>query len=730
MIRKLAASLLMAVPLVAPLTAQSFTLEQVMSAPFSSELQAAPSGGRFLWISNQQGRRNIWVASTSGEARAVTHYTADDGQDIGNIAWAPDGQSIVYVHGGDFEYPAKSFPNPALLTDGVEQTTWIVPVTGGQPRKLAEGRAPSISPDGKTIAFLSKDQIWTVDLAADPDKEKDKAKPTQLFHARGTIGAPVWSPDGKAIAFTSARGDHGFLGVYSLASKSIEYMSPSTESDRDPVWSPDSKQLAFVRIPPDFSGVDFKARRAGEPWSILVADAATGEAHEIYHAPKGPGSVFHALASEQQLLWTAANHIVFPAETDGWEHLYSVAVTGGKPTLLTPGEFGVEHVALSPDRTKIVFSSNQSDIDRRHLWQISPDAAAPALTQLTKGDGIEVFPVFLADGSVATLRSDARVPIRPAIIANGQMKDAAPQLIPADFPAAKLVAPQQILFAAADGMTIHGQLFLPPNINDGKKYPALVFFHGGSRRQMLLGWHYMDYYSNAYGMNQYLASLGYIVLSANYRSGIGYGLNFREALNYGATGASEFNDVQGAGLYMRSRADVDPARIGCWGGSYGGYLVGLGLARSSDLYAAGVDFHGVHDWNLQYPAYVTGNPEAARLALESSPLKSVKDWKSPVLLIQGDDDRNVPFANTVRLAAALRTAGVPFEEHIFPDEIHAFLLHRSWIKAYELTAEFFNRQFKVAPLRCPPSKLRKVRIDKDLDVDFDGRSRAKSFTLC
>lgn len=161
---------------------------------------------------------------------------------------------------------------------------------------------------------------------------------------------------------------------------------------------------------------------------------------------------------------------------------------------------------------------------------------------------------------------------------------------------------------------------------------------------------------------------------------LGYGLNFRETLNYGATGASEFNDVQGAGLYMRSRADVDPTRIGCWGGSYGGY-------------------HGVHDWNLQYPAYATANPEAARLALESSPLKSVKDWKSPVLLIQGDDDRNVPFSNTVRLAAALRIAGVPFEGHIFHDEIHAFLLHRSWITAYGLTTEFFNRQFKLPPAR-------------------------------
>jgi dipeptidyl aminopeptidase/acylaminoacyl peptidase len=223
---------------------------------------------------------------------------------------------------------------------------------------------------------------------------------------------------------------------------------------------------------------------------------------------------------------------------------------------------------------------------------------------------------------------------------------------------------------------------------------------------MLLGFHYMGYYSNAYAMNQYLASLGYIVLSANYRSGIGYGLNFREALDYGADGASEFSDVQGAGLYLRGRTDVDPARIGTWGGSYGGYLVALALARSSDLFAAGVDFHGVHDWNLTTRNYQASfdpadDPTAARRAWESSPLSSVKNWKSPVLLIQGDDDRNVQFANTVRMAAALRVQGVEFEEHVFPDEIHTFLLHRSWIEAYGLTADFLNRHMAKAAAKAP-----------------------------
>jgi dipeptidyl aminopeptidase/acylaminoacyl peptidase len=217
---------------------------------------------------------------------------------------------------------------------------------------------------------------------------------------------------------------------------------------------------------------------------------------------------------------------------------------------------------------------------------------------------------------------------------------------------------------------------------------------------MLLGWHYMLYYSNAYAMNQYLASRGYIVLAVNYRSGIGYGLNFREALNYGAAGASEFNDVEGAGLFLRSRADVDPARIGLWGGSYGGYLTALGLARASDLFAAGVDMHGVHDWNTEIPTFASSykasdRPDAARLAWESSPLSSISTWRSPVLLIQGDDDRNVPFAETVDLAEALRKQGVSFEPLVFPDEIHDFLMHRTWLAAYHASSDFFDKHFKM-----------------------------------
>ncbi|MCH8286355.1 S9 family peptidase, partial [candidate division KSB1 bacterium] len=364
---------------------------------------------------------------------------------------------------------------------------------------------------------------------------------------------------------------------------------------------------------------------------------------------------------------------------------------GGKAKMLSQGHSEVQFVSMTPDRREILFDSNSGDIDRKHLYRV-PVSGGNA-TPVTSGNGIEWAPVMTGDNSIAYLASSGNEPAHAEVLLN-ENKKVYPDKnwLPSAFPKSELVEPEQIIFSASDGMRIHGQLFKPKNLMPGEKRPALLFFHGGSRRQMLLGFHHRGYYHNAYALNQYLAGRGFIVLSVNYRSGIGYGMKFREALHYGAQGASEYQDVVGAGLYLRSRDDVDPDRIGLWGGSYGGYLTAMGLARSSDLFAAGVDIHGVHDWNFRGTYNSEKNSERAQLAWRSSPLASVNDWKSPVLLIHADDDRNVPFAETVILVEHLRKLGVEYEQLIFPDDVHGFLLHENWIKAYKATADFFERK--------------------------------------
>lgn len=670
---------------------QSFTLQQALSTPFASDLVASPKKGKFAWVEDQEGRRNLWIAEpTAGESykvRQLTHYDKDDGQEIYDIALTPDAEQLIYVRGGDAEYPTRLPPNPALDPAGTSQNIWILSITGGEPRKLGEGFDPVISPSGNQLAFLSRGQIYTVELGA------DQSSPKQLLHTRGDLSSLTWAPDGHALAFLSERGDHNFIGVFDLHTQEVVYLDPSTDKDWYPTWSPDSQQIAFVRVPSNPERTGMEDHRTDNPWSIHIADAATGKGHKIWQAATGRGSAYHEIPGKQ-LLWAAGNILVFPWEADGWSHLYAISTQGGNPTLLTPGEFEAEHPLLRVKGKSILYASNQDDIDRRHLWEVS--ISGGRAKQLTQGTGAEVEAVE-AEGEIALLHADEHTPLRPAWMdAGGKMQDFAPDLVPASFPGSSFVRPQQVIFPAADSLPIHGQLFLPSNANDGKRHPALVFFHGGSRRQMLLGFHYMEYYSNAYAMNQYLASLGYIVLSVNYRSGIGYGLDFREALHYGRGGASEYKDILGAGNYLHSRKDVDSARIGVWGGSWGGYLTALALARSSDIFAAGVDMHGVHDW-VSISERRASSPDPAteektiKMLWDSSPISSVSTWKSPVLLIQGDDDRNVPFSQNVQMANALRKQGVEYEELIFPDEIHTFLLHRSWLAAYQAEADFFQR---------------------------------------
>ncbi|WP_425155429.1 S9 family peptidase [Candidatus Palauibacter sp.] len=659
-----------------------YSVEDILSAPFATDLVAAPSGSAFAWVGYDRGARGIWVAEGPDfMGRQLAAWSEDDGQDLSQLRFTPDGRQIVFVRGGG-PNRAGEIPNPRSEPEPASRMVWVASLDGAA-RPLAEGTSPAISPDSRTVAFLNRGQVYTVTLDG-----SESAGP--LLRIRGSAGSLTWSPEGDRLAFVSNRGDHAFVGVFGLDDRSVRYLDPSLDRDGNPAWSPDGTRIAFIRVPNEGGRLPFSPVRSALPWSIRVADIETGTTREAWRALPGSGSAFQGV-SGPALVWLASDHFVFPWERTGWQHLYSVPVAGGQATHLTPGDFEVEYVLPAPGGESVYFSSNEGDIDRRHLWRVAPGGTPEALTS---GTGIEWSPAVTADGVLGFIASDGRTPAHAEVQTGGERRPLVDAFMPDAFPFESLVEPQQVTFRSEDGILIHGQLFLPSTGAAGRR-PAAIFFHGGSRRQMLLGWHYLRYYHNTYALNQYLASRGYVVLSVNYRSGTGYGLDFREALNYGARGASEYRDVIAAGHYLAERDDVDPNRIALWGGSYGGYLTALGLARNSDVFAAGVDIHGVHDWNVVIrnfvPSYQPETREAfARLAFESSPMAWIDGWRSPVLLIHGDDDRNVPFSESVDLVESLRARGVEVEQLVFPDEVHGFLLHRNWLEAFERAAAFLD----------------------------------------
>ncbi|HEX4079447.1 MAG TPA: prolyl oligopeptidase family serine peptidase [Rhizomicrobium sp.] len=691
----------LAVP--APSRAADFTMEEVLEYPFADGLAAAEHADRIAWVNNQVGIRNVWFAEGPAfRPRRITNYSNDDGQEITQLTFSPDGTHLVYVRGGDHDanWPAEGnlAPDPDSSPQQPVVSIWAPPLSGGTPVKIADGDAPTISARG-VLAYVANDQVWTAPL-------NGKGKAERLFFDRGKDSNLTWSPDGSHLAFVSARGDHAFIGVYTSKNRPLLYLAPSTERDSFPHWSPDGTRIAFVRRPGEGGPPQPYLERIPHPWSIWVANADDGRGGVVWSSPDTLSGSYPDpdVVGEANLHWAAGDRLVFLAYLDDWPHLYSVPAEGGTPLLLTPGAFMVEHVAESRDRRFMIYDANTGtttadDDDRRHLFRVRVDGTA-APVEITSGASLEWEPVAASNDGVAFISATAQEPPEAAVadLAGGPVRPLDAEPLPRDFPVAELITPKSVSFTAADGTPVHGQLFQRGDGAAAK--PGIIFVHGGPPRQMLLGWHYMGYYSNSYAVNQYLAGHGFAVLSVNYRLGIGYGRKFYEPDHAGPAGAAEYQDVVAGAHFLQQVPGVDPNRIGIWGGSYGGYLTALALARNSDIFKAGVDMHGVHDWS-QLPDYIAkpgtryeqGDRNAAiKTAWQSSPDASIDTWTSPVLLIQGDDDRNVPFHQTIDLARRLDARHVPYEELVIPNEIHGFLRHASWLKADTATADFLARK--------------------------------------
>jgi dipeptidyl aminopeptidase/acylaminoacyl peptidase len=661
--------------------AQSPELEKFISHPIESNFSSSPDGKTIAWVINDHGKRNIFIKSGNDAPKQLTSYTQDDGQEISQITFSPNGTIILFVRGG--------FANPASLAEGAEQAIWFKDLTSrspGPPAKIAQGNSPVFFKDGVRFLFSRDGQIYESPLDVN-------SEPKRLFVARGSNVNPAFSPDGHTIVFTSNRGDHSFVGTYDLDSKKIQWISPDVSHDDYPVWSPGGDQVAFIRIAG--KKVDeLDNITSGTKFSVVVADLQSGKGKIIWTSPSDDGG-FSQWYTNHALAWTKTGRMLFFSEHNGWNHVFSMTPTGGDLKDLTPGDGEVENFIIDPTGANIYFDGNREDTDRRHIWK--SDVTTGVVKPVTSGEGIETNPTLAGNvlycfrstynTSKMLVRVDENAKITVPVF---------PQKLtvyaPGDF-----VKPEAVVVKSADGMSVHGQLFINRSI-PGKR-PGIVFMHGGPIRQMLLGYHYGDYYINAYAFNQYLANQGYAVISVNYRCGTGYGKDFRRIITQGPRGASEYQDIVAAGKYLQTLPEIDPSKIGLWGGSYGGFLTAMGLSRNPELFKTGVDVHGVHDWAFRARDFSPGGgwgigKNDMDLAYKSSPSSDLTKWVAPVLMIHGDDDRNVAFQETTDLATKLREKNVAVEVLVLPDEVHGFLRYESWAKVFDTAKEFLDRNLK------------------------------------
>jgi dipeptidyl-peptidase 4 len=695
----LAAACVAAAPLAlapGPLAAQSFSLEDVLESGFAYELVSATRADRIAWLENERGMRNVYTAAAPDFVPVrLTAFLEDDGTDLTGLQISEDGSVVMFIRG---HAPNRVgwVANPSSHVGGAERALWAVVTDGtGQPWRVVEANGGTLSPDGRSVVYMKEGEVHRA--IVHPSAEPGVAERSgPLFRVWGQPRGPVWSPDGRRIAFVTDRETHSFVGVYDAQQHRIIYLAPGVDRDGSPTWSPDGRRIAFTRRPGRPFGQEMSAPddlpdhqvpagfrdprfRGGHALEIWIADVETGEGGRLWHSTPGD-SVFGGIGTIQ---WRG-EHLVFGVEADDWLRYYSISTVSAAPdpVPLTHAVGFPENVAFSVDGTEFFFATNHGDIDRRHLWRVPVAGGTPR--QLTRGEGIETFPAVLATGGqVALLSAGAARPQSVAVVAAAGGEPRVVSRIPDTFPAGAHVIPTNVTLTAADSLEFHNQLFLPRDLRPGERRPALIFIHGGPRRQMLLGYNYGHFYHMAYAVNQYFASKGYIVLSVNYRGGIGYGRTFRNAPNMGRNGNSEYQDILAAGEYLRDRPDVDPGRIALWGLSYGGILTAQGLARNSDLFASGADIAGVHFWGE------TLDPRTVNYSASSA--SRIEDWTSPVLLVHGDDDRNVAFAQTVGLVQLLRAHDVPYELIVFPDEVHSFLVHDRWLQTFQAMDDFFDR---------------------------------------
>jgi dipeptidyl aminopeptidase/acylaminoacyl peptidase len=595
---------------------------------------------------------------------------------IGESALSPDGKTIALTRSGQIDL---------LPADG----GWPVPLTSSRGGK--SGLA--WSPDGKRIAYASQGSIWVVSATGGAPHRLTNAPAGDGDPRQATDRSPRWSPQGRWILFQSGRRGVNSLLVVSADGSTTSFLTSAKEETEDGRWSPNGDEIVYVtREKEYFSGrlnlLRFDAN-AGQP---------VGDPVVLYTAPVDRGGGWALRGA----VWSPdGKALATVLQNTGWNHIYLLSTKGGEPKQITDGAFEDENPTFSPDGKSIAFISNRGLLEATNLWIIPANGGEAQQVAKFDTPGITSEPQWAPDSKSIYFNhqspvetSDLLVQSLTSLIPSKYLTHTTPK----NFSAAAQV-PERVTWQSKDGKEIVGLLFTPHGAKPGAKLPAVVWVHGGPEGQ--------DGF-RADEWAQYLAQSGYVVLEPNYRGSSGYGEAFRN-LNVEDSNGGEVDDVAAGAQYLVARGLADPARLAIGGGSHGGTMTAYMVVHYPDLFAAAIELYGVVDrklfvertnpsssirWMMKMGGTPTEKPEVYRRA---NVLLQVDKVKTPLLVMHGENDPQVPPADSAFFVKALREHHKTVFYFTYPGELHGFAQpeHRldAWQKQLAFLQQYINPKF-------------------------------------